>query len=351
MEPLHARYPFLPAARESVAAADADLAEVIDRGGPVVERAMARVEHAIETRSVGDPNRSDRVELLSYPVARVLVSLVGEVALVRRYAAAEAQTAVDRLRADGDESRALRSVDSDRLSVAGFLEAMDLSESVQAQGAGYAVDVATYLRLSDGFDADAWRLVNRALEDGQVPVSETELDDLLAAAVEDRVAEDLPLSVPDAVGDALSAHVTDLRSQLSDFSVERTFDAVEPDRFPPCVQALDDRVRNGQPLPEHSRFAYAAFLATVGMDREEIVGRLADHPDVDPEVAGYRVDHLMDRDGAAYLSPSCATMEAYGDCVNKDQLCARIAHPLEYYEKRLDGADAGDPQASRPESQ
>jgi len=351
MEPLHARYPFLPAARESVAAADADLNEVINRGGPVVERAMARVEHAIESRSVGDPHRSDRVELLSYPVARVLVSLVGEVALVRRYAAAEAQTAVDRLRADGDDSRALRSVESDRLSVAGFLEAMDLSESVQVQGEGYVVDVSTYLRLAGGLDAGSWRLVNRALDDGRVPVTESELDDLLAAAVEDRVGEDLPLSVPDAIEDALSSQVVDLRAQLSDFSVERTFDAVEPDLFPPCVQALDERVRDGQSLPDHSRFAYVAFLAAVGMDREEIVSRLSEHPDVDPEVAGYRVDHLVARDGAAYLSPSCATMEAYGDCVNKDQLCARIAHPLEYYEKRLGGADAGDPQASRPESQ
>jgi DNA primase large subunit len=351
MDSLHARYPFLPAARESVAAADADLAEVIDRGGAVVERAVTRVDHAVESRSVGDQHRSDRVELLSYPVARILVSLVDEPALVRRYASAEAQTAIDRLHADGDASRALRSVGGERLSVDGFLEAMNLDESIRSAGDDYVVDVETYLRLADGLDGASWRLVNRALADGQVQVSAVELDDLLAAAVEDRVAEDLPLAVPASIEAALSEQVTELRSMLADFSVERSFDAVEPALFPPCIQALAARVRDGGELPEHSRFAYVAFLAAIGMGREEIVGRLAEHPDVDPEAASYRVDHVVDRDGGAYLPPSCATMQAYGDCVNKDQLCARIAHPLEYYEKRLDGADPGEPQASRPESQ
>jgi DNA primase large subunit len=32
-------------------------------------------------------------------------------------------------------------------------------------------------------------------------------------------------------------------------------------------------------------------------------------------------------------------MVAYGDCVDQDALCDRIGHPLEYYERRLDGAD------------
>lgn len=357
MEPLHARYPFLPSARDAVQAADADLAEVVEREGPVVERARERVERAVESRSVGDPHRSDRVELLSYPVARVLVSLVDEPALTRRYASAEAATAVERLRADGDDSTALRSVATERLSLREFLAGLGLAESVAATDDGFSVDVATYLRLADDLGDDRWRLVNRTLADGRVAVSEVELDDLLREAVRDRVAADLPLSVPEPIEEALAGQVVAVRSLLSDFSVDRSIDAVEPELFPPCVKALADRVRDGGPLPDHSRFAYVAFLAAIGMGGDEIERRLSAHPDVDEEVERYRIDHLTDRDGAAYLSPSCATTQAYGDCVNKDSLCARIAHPLEYYERRLDGADpgagggGGPGQASRPESQ
>jgi DNA primase large subunit len=112
-------------------------------------------------------------------------------------------------------------------------------------------------------------------------------------------------------------------------------------------------------MSDHSTFAYVSFLAAIGLDGGEIVDRLSGHTDVDAELASYRVDHLVERDGAAYLPPSCATMQAWGDCVNRDALCSRIAHPLEYYERRLDGADPGaiedgdrvDDQASRAESQ
>ena len=378
MEPLHARYPFLPAAREAVQASDADLAEVIEREGPVVERARERIEHAVKDHTVGDAHRSDRVELLSYPVARVLVSLVGEPALTRRYASAEAATAIERLRADGDDSTALRSVETERLTLPAFLSGLGLTDSIDEAGEGFAVDVATYLRLADDLDDDRWRLVNRVLADGEVHVSARELDDLLREAVRERVAADLPLSVPSSIGDALAAQVNAVLSLLSDFSVDRSIDAVEPELFPPCIQALGERVRDGGALPDHSRFAYVGFLAAIGMDGEEIADRLAGHPDVDEAAERYRIDHLTDRGGAGYLPPSCATMQAYGDCVNRDSLCSRIAHPLEYYQRRLDGSEpesrtpndpegetgdgvgpgsggdtgsSGDGQASRPESQ
>jgi len=98
MNRLHARYPFLSSAREAVEASDVDLAAVVRRDGEVVDRAVGRVENALDGGTVGEPHRRTRVELLSYPVARVLVSLVDEHVLTRKYARAEAQTAYDRFR-------------------------------------------------------------------------------------------------------------------------------------------------------------------------------------------------------------------------------------------------------------
>jgi DNA primase large subunit len=35
-------------------------------------------------------------------------------------------------------------------------------------------------------------------------------------------------------------------------------------------------------------------------------------------------------------------MKSYGDCVNMDDLCDAISHPLSYYEAKLDDAEEGE---------
>jgi DNA primase large subunit len=339
MDATLARYPFTAAAREAVAADDVDLAGLVADGeGPVVERAQARVESAIEAGTVGAAHPRPRIELLSYPVARVLVSLVDDPGLTRRYARAEAETAIARVRADREQT-ALKSIEREPLTLEALLDEFDLADAVEPTAEGFAVDVTTYLRLADGLEDEGWRLVSRELAGGRVPVSDAELHDLLREAVHDRVADGLPLVVPDPVTEALSARAAELRSQLADHSRAWAFERVESALFPPCVEALLERAASGGDFPAHSQFALASFLATVGMPNEAVVDRLAAHPSLSAEAAAALVDHLADEAGAEYPPPSCATMVEYGDCVDTDALCARIGHPLEYYERRLDGVD------------
>jgi DNA primase large subunit len=334
-----ARYPFLSAAREAVMADEADLPSIVGDGhNRIVERAMDRIESAIETGAVGGPVRDPRIELLSYPVARVLVSLVNDPGLTRRYAHAEARTAIDRFRTDQEEA-SLRSVDREPLTVDTLIEEFDMADVVEATPHGFRIGVATYLSLADGLDGEEWRLVAQEVADGAVPVTDAEFEELLREAIHDRVAEGLPLTVPDEIAAALDSRVADLRSQLADHGADWEFDAVDPDLFPPCIEALLDRAAGDGELPEHSRFALASFLATVGMPTEVIANRLAAHPALSEEAAAALVDHVVGAAGSEYPPPSCATMVAYGDCVDQDALCDRIGHPLEYYERRLDGAD------------
>lgn len=355
MEPRHARYPFLAGAREAVREADVDLAGLATAGeGPVLTRAIERVRNAIEAGVVGDQHPTPRVELLSYPLARVLVSLIDQPGLTRRYTDAEAATAYDRFTADIEDDTELRSVSSPSLTIEALLREFDLGAAIRplapdrGPDEGFAVDVGPYLRLAGGFDADRWRLVNRAVADGRVPVTRGELYDLLREAVRRRVAEGLPLDVPDEIRDGLTEEVTALKSRLADHDLSRDIDAVVPELFPPCIEALLDRTAGTDPLPEHSRFALVTFLASIGMATEDIV----DHVAIEggEELVERQVALVSDETGGVYPPPSCRTMQAYGDCVNQDALCDRIGHPLEYYERRLDGDDPVD-YASRAESQ
>jgi len=335
MERRHARYPFTRDARTAVEDAGADLAALVDDDDPAVERAVERVEHSLVEGTVGDPRRVTRTELLSYPVARVLVSLLEEPTLVRRYAAAEAATAAERFRADlaaDDLASTGDGVDLDWL-----LAEFDLGDAVRRVDAGtdgepFRVAVGPYLRLAPG--GDDWRLVARPLADGEVPVTREELFALLESAVRARVAADLPLSVPPAVAEPLAPVVDDVAGLLDerDLPPPEAVAAVERPQFPPCMAALYERVEAGEDLPAHSRFALVTFLSAAGLDADDVAAVFAD---AGPETAR----HQAERVGDGYAPPSCATMQELGDCVNRDDRCATIDHPLNYYAGAL--ADAG----------
>jgi DNA primase large subunit len=343
MKPLHARYPFLQAAREAVEVADVDLGALVAEGGPVVERAATRVERAITDGDVGEPHRRPRVELLSYPVARVIVSVVDEHVCTRKYARAEAATAYQRFSAELADDTELRSVEGDRLDRQALLAEFDLVGDVREVPEGYMVDVGAYLSTAADQWGDEWRLVNRELTDGEVPLGEDELLVLCRQAVRQRVEAGLPLDVPDAVADELDDEVAHVRELLAELDLTRDIDTVVPDRFPPCMKHLLDQVQKGEHLAHHSRFAIASFLTSIGMTTEEIVELFQVNPGFGEEQTRYQVDHIRgDTSPTEYSPPSCATMQSYGDCVNMDDRCETISHPMAYYEKALDEAEEDD---------
>ncbi|MEE6210774.1 DNA primase regulatory subunit PriL [Salarchaeum sp. III] len=341
MDARHARYPFLASARTAVQEAGVDLADVVQNDDAVVERALERVTTAVTDREIGEAAHSTRVELLSYPVARVIVSLVDENILVRRYAQGEANTAYERFRDDFASDDELASVGGDeRVDRRDLLAEFDLREHVTSTEDGFDVGVATYLLLSSSIRGEDWRLVNRRLDDGLVPVTGLELDELLRQAVEDRVADGLPLSVPDAIGSELGAEVSEVKTVLSELDLTRDIDTVVPELFPPCMTNLLERVQRGDHLPHHSRFAITAFLANIGLSTDEIVQIYEVNPGFGEEMTRYQTDHIQGESSPTeYTAPACATMKSYGDCVNPDALCDHISHPLSYYEAKLDDAD------------
>ena len=351
-DPLYARYPFFRAAREAVQRADISPPRLVTEGDPAVERARERVERALMSGTVESetPGRwSDRDELLSYPVARILVSLVDVRAAVEKYAEAEAATAFERLTADLEGSDAeLRSVSTPRADLGTVLDEFDLDEAVRrvhgTRGrAEFRVDVTAYLRLADPDWGDDWRLVNRCLSDGAVPVGDTELTRLLREAVRRRVADGLPFEVRgsaggDAIADALAEDVATLRDRLAERERLPDVDTVVPAQFPPCMQALLDEDENDT-LSPHAAFAATAFLVSLGLDADAIADRW---PVLDDGSLSYRATVLDDRKGSQYPAPSCTTMQTFGDCVNPDERCETIDHPLRYYASAVADADEAD---------
>jgi DNA primase large subunit len=340
MQPLHARYPYLSAAREAVDRAEIDLGEVIATETAVTERALERVESAIAEGTIGDPHRRIRVELLSYPVARVLVSLVDQPVCTRKYARAEAETAHDRFTEEFEAATEFRSTSTEQLTLDQLLSEFDLVGAIREIESGYRIEVGAYLDLAADQRGDQWRLVNRPLSDGWVRIGSDELYILLKQAIRHRVEEGLPVQVPDQIGDELETEVTHLEEQLAALDLTHDIDTVVPELFPPCMQALLDQIQKGEHLEHHSRFAIAAFLTSIGMTTDEIVDLFQVNPGFGEEATRYQVNHIRgETSPTEYSTPSCSTMQSYGDCVNMDNLCEKISHPMAYYEKKIDDAD------------
>lgn len=324
-----ARYPFREAARDAVRKEAPPIERLLAADGPsaVLERATERVERALSGPTTGSPHPDPEVELLSYPIARIIVSLVDDPLVTDRFVRAEARTAVQRFRADRLTDR-VEAIDEGDL----FAE---LAIEIRDRSGRPAVDRASYLRLAPDLDGPEWRLVNRSLAAGWVLMERDELPALLEAAVRDRVGRDLPLSVPADLADRLEGAVGDVEARLGRPSLPESFGSIDPDRFPPCMQALLDRVRAGDRLGATSRYALAAFLTSIGLDPEDfdtVVGESSP-----PELEAMGTTLAGDEGPTQFPPGSCETMVVFGDCIDPDDLCERIENPLEYYARRQEG--------------
>ncbi len=341
MERLHARYPFLDASRTAVEAAGIDLAGLVAEGGPAVERGHERVRRAlIEGTTAPEQPRlwSTRAELLSYPIARVLVSLLDVPGATEKYAAAEAATARERFVEDFEADLELKSTGGGRLTLDRLLADFGLDGGVEPIGDGrFDLDVTAYLELAAELESPQWRLARRPLASGTVPVARPELYTLLREAVGRRVREGLPLSVPDAIEEPLSAELASIRRSIADLDPPTSFGTVAPGLFPPCMRALLSRARGEEGLvglPDHSRFSLVSFLLATGLDAEGVL-ELCDVPETTADTVRSQIQRLSDEDGPVAVPPSCVVMDEYGDCVDMDDTCERIRHPLSYYGEKL----------------
>jgi DNA primase large subunit len=351
MNPVHARYPFLAAARESVREADIDLAAIVtgEERHPAVERGVERVRRALIDGTVRpDPDAGRRwdarAELLSYPVARVLVSLVDAPGAVEKYASAEADTAYEQFTDDFESDDDLKSTTDDSVSLGALLAEFDLSSDVREtpEGDGYRIAVGRYLPLSSNLDGESWTLATRQLADGTIKISESELHDLLREAVRQRVAAGLPTDVPDDIQAGLTAEVAELGETFSEMDISRDIDVLAPEQFPPCVESLMERAQSGEDLSAPAEFALVSFLSSANADTDELLALCGVDGDTRAKSMRYREKRVGDESGAQYAPPSCGTMAAYGECPVADEedpttdaRCETISHPLAYYEDAL----------------
>jgi len=318
-------YPFTEDAASQVRAAGYSLESLLGKTffKTVRGRAAERVAGAISgTISEREANTQAELlaELLSYPLARVMVSCLGDSILLRRYALAEAKLAYKRMQ---NEKEGLTMLADDL--------------GLHAQGPGpYKIHFAEYIRAAHGMRSPKWKLTNRDLFQGYLTITEEELKRIMEEAAREKVLKGLPLPVDEKICSALEEYLKPLKEQLEIIRARDKVDLgkVEEGAFPPCIKKMLSEVAKGTNLAHSARFALVSFLLQINMTVEEIVSLFNTSPDFDEERTRYQVEHIAGASGTRYKPPACATMATYGNCPGEDELCRRIRHPLSYYERR-----------------
>jgi len=319
-------YPFTEEASENVRNAGYSLESLLEKTTfkSVRSRAAERVRGAIEGQISDQRANTDAEhlsELLSYPLARIMVSCLDDQPLLRRYALAEAKLAFRRVQKEREDLIFL---------------ANDLG--LHPQGSGpWKLHFAEYIRFAHALRSPKWKLVNKDLQEGYLTVTDEELKRLLEEAVRERVMKGLPLKVEENVCSTLAEYLEPIKRELKAIKSRQRQDLgkVEAGAFPPCIKNMLSDVASGKNLAHSARFALVSFLLQINMTPEEVVGLFNASPDFDEERTRYQVEHIAGASGTKYKPPSCATMLTYGNCPGEDELCRRIRHPLGYYERRI----------------
>jgi len=343
----YAKYPFTDEAAEFVRQWEVNVSDLANpEYSAVLERADERVEEALVKGVVSWIDTPEyEVEVLSYPTALLLVSVVGDAYLKRRYALAEAKRASSLLEGEEDE----KIVSIARNSFRWRVRRVDSTRELRYFD--FALFFVDYLKHAPGFHADEWKLVNRVMTGGEVFLRREELVRLMEEEVRRRIEERIDSSpkveLPEALGERLRRIALLLGRFRERFELEEQPEGVVVEAFPPCIRGLYSALLSKQHLSHMGRLTLTSFLLNVGMSPEELIKLYTSLSDFDERMTRYQVLHIAGEKGSRtkYTPPKCSTLRTHGLCIEKDWMCDRVKHPLGYYRwklKRLKPSERGE---------
>jgi len=327
----YAKYPFTKGAREYVQSKGVSLLRILTSGGyeQALERAVERVREAVSSHCVSGKSVAKSVfEIYSYPVARVIVSLLGEEGIIKYYARAEAKRMSQYLKDEEDKHQV----------VLWILKELGVDFSSGDEGE-VLIPIPQYLAIAPSHDD--YKLVNQVLGKGitkgnVIIRDDNALIDIAENAFRLKIEEELPLNVDEETRDLMMPYMQEISQSIYQAWVRPVEEKGEVilEAIPPCMHALLDAIQQGGEITHQGRFALTSFLCAIGLNTKQIIELYSRRPDFRYDLTKYQVEHISGNiSSTRYTPPECSTMRTYGLCTNMDMLCQRewMKHPLIYY--------------------
>jgi len=325
------KYPFLNASKEYIKENNLTVKELLE--DPIYERAriigVERLDNAFKNRDVGNrslASESDCImELLSYPIARMIAVCIEDVYFKRRYALGEAFHAYKNL---------LNEPISFLIDVAKeFKIKIFFSEETKK----ISIHFVDYLKYAPTRYKE-WKMINRPMEKGFIQISHKDLARIIQEALRYRINDELDKrSCDKLVYKTFSSDIERIRNLV--MKHRKNIEAVpigklDIKKLPPCMKNILKSIQAGENVPHMGRFALVSFLNSLKLGINDILKLFSTAPDYEEEKTRYQVEHITGSiSSTSYRPPGCEKMRTYGICPveEMDELCKKIRHPSSYY--------------------
>lgn len=326
-----AKYTFLPQAGDFIRSQGISISDLASNDyQKVVRRAEQRVLEAIKDAKISQDISDREIEIMSFPVALMLVKSTNLEHVMSRYALAEAIRVEQFLKKERN-GKIIEELFKTSLGLE--LEHNNQNPSLP----DFKIPLEEYLRRATEFHKTEWKLVNRLVGDGKVFLIQDDLIRLIReeirimimARLKEIKVSKLPENLQEVVKEIIRAAPPPPQSPY-------TIIHIAPENYPPCVRKAMDMLDKGENVPHYGRFLMATYLLSVGKSVDDIVALFPKAPDFKQNVTRYQVEHLAGLKGGRtrYRVPSCKTLQTHQFCFMDPIKCYQISNPLQYPSRR-----------------
>ena len=325
------KYPFLNISKEYIKKNGLSINELLD--DPLYERAclrgIDRLDNAFNKKDIGDrelvTDTDCFMELLSYPIARMIAVCVDDLFFKRRYALGEAIHVYKNL------------LNEKTPFLIDIAKEFDINVKHSTDFNKIRIYFIDYLHNAPTRYKE-WKMINRVMNEGFIEISHKDLARIIQESLRIRINDELD-------GKICSRKVTerfleDIRRIQNSVNSLRKKIRQEPigkldiKKLPPCMKNLLSSIQAGENVPHMGRFALVAFFNSLKLSTNEILKLFSTAPDYEEDKTRYQVEHISGVfSSTSYKPPGCEKMRTYGICPVEeiDEICKHKRHPLSYY--------------------
>ncbi len=321
-----AKYPFLEETGKYIQKRGLSINDISEPDfNKVIFRAKKRVLEAIRSREVSGNISDPTVEILSFPVALMLVKATKLDHLANRYSHAEALR-VERL-LEGEREKLIVQIFNNILNIE---LASITAEKKSLSTFNYKIPVIDYLKRAARFHELEWKLINRVVDQGYVYLRTRELIRLIREEIGNMIREKLKDMVVPRLPEKLNKIVQEITKIIPPSKINGRA-RVTPDKYPPCVKASLNMLKNGNNLPHYGRFLLTTYLVNIGSSVQDILSFYPKSPDFNERITRYQIEHIAGLRGGRvkYICPSCRTLGTHSLCFRTKE-CADIKNPIQF---------------------
>jgi len=328
------KYPFLNESKRYVKENNLSTNELLD--DPLYDRARSigveRLDNAFNNRDVGNRSlatESDCImELLSYPIARMIAVCIDDIYFKRRYALGEAIHAFKNLL---NESNSFLINISKEFNLK--IKYSENTNKIRVFFVDYLHNAPTRYK--------EWKMINREMIDGYIKITRRDLARIIQEALRNKINNELDSkSCNKKIYNTFSSDIQ--RIQNTVMIHRKKIDAapvgkLDMKKLPPCLKEIIAAIQAGENVPHMGRFALVSFLNSLKLNVNDILKIFSTAPDYEEEKTRYQIEHITGTTSStSYTPPGCDKMRTYGICPTDkiDELCKKKRHPLSYYKAK-----------------